>query len=151
VAQIRRAEREDLDALFALDQVCFPPGIAYPKIELRYFLFHPAAISLVLEDGGRITGFAIGELGPKSAQRTGHIVTIDVDPSLRRRGMGQLLMDALLDGFKKAGVAIVQLEVAVDNDGAQAFYTKLGFTPTGRIRGFYMGKLDALRMELDLK
>jgi ribosomal-protein-alanine N-acetyltransferase len=43
--------------------------------------------------------------------------------------------------------AKVRLEVAIDNVDAQAFYRQLGFVKTGRIRGFYMGKLDALAME----
>jgi ribosomal protein S18 acetylase RimI-like enzyme len=39
----------------------------------------------------------------------------------------------------------------VDNDAALAFYGLLGFVETGRIRGFYMGKLDALVMGLTLQ
>ncbi|MGB7188495.1 MAG: hypothetical protein WBD10_00020, partial [Acidobacteriaceae bacterium] len=42
----------------------------------------------------------------------------------------------------------LRLEVAVDNDAALAFYKTLGFVETGRIRGFYMGQLDALTMRL---
>jgi ribosomal-protein-alanine N-acetyltransferase len=139
-----------VETLFALDQACFRPGIAYSKAELKYFLFHPAAVSLVAEDEGRIAGFAIGESLSDGMRRSGHIVTIDVDSSQRRRGVGRLLMDALLESFRNAGVDIVRLEVAVDNEAAQVFYRMLGFVETGRIRGFYMGKLDALSMELDL-
>ena len=59
-------------------------------------------------------------------------------------------MDAMLDRLTSAGTAIVRLEVAIDNIDAQAFYRRLGFFQTGRIRGFYLGRLDALVMEKSL-
>lgn len=140
-----------MDALFALDQMCFSPGIAYSKAELKYFLFHPRSISVVAESAAGIAGFAIVEFPVENGRRIGHIVTIDVAPARRRRGVGRLLMDALLDCCRHAEARHLRLEVAVDNDGALAFYRGLGFAETARIRGFYMGKLDALQMGLDLE
>ena len=150
VIQIRLAAREDLETLFALDQACFREGIAYSRAELRYFLFHPHSISILAEEDGGIAGFAIVELLPETKRRIGHIVTIDVDSGQRRQGVGRMLMDALLDSCREAGAALVRLEVAVDNDGAIEFYGTLGFQETGRIPGFYLGKLDALTMEKEL-
>jgi [ribosomal protein S18]-alanine N-acetyltransferase len=146
--RIRPAAREDLDALYALDQKCFRPGIAYSKAELEYFLFHPRSISVVAESDASIAGFAIVELVPERGRRVGHIITIDVSPAERRKGVGRELMDAVLEFCRKTGASQLRLEVAVDNDGALAFYRQLGFAETGRIRGFYMGKLDALQMGL---
>jgi [ribosomal protein S18]-alanine N-acetyltransferase len=140
-----------MDALFVLDQECFRPGIAYSKAELRYFLFHPRSISVVAESAAGIAGFAIVEFPLENGRRIGHIVTIDVAPEQRRVGVGRLLMDALLDFCRQAEANHLRLEVAVDNEGALAFYRRLGFAETGRIRGFYMGKLDALQMGLDLE
>jgi ribosomal-protein-alanine N-acetyltransferase len=145
---IRPATREDLDALFALDRACFRPGIAYSKTELRYFLFHLRSISVVAEDESGIAGFAVVEFVLEEGRRIGHIVTIDVAPSHRRRGVGRLLMDALLGFCRQAGALSLRLEVAVDNEGAITFYKLMGFAETGRIRGYYMGKLDALTMRL---
>jgi ribosomal-protein-alanine N-acetyltransferase len=150
VVHTRLAVREDIETLFALDQTCFRPGIAYSKGELQYFLVHPRSIPIVAEDETGIAGFAIVEIATENGRRSGHIVTIDVDESRRRQGVGRALMEALLDRCREARVASVRLEVAVDNDGAIAFYRRLGFEDKGRIAGFYMGKLDALRMVLDL-
>lgn len=147
---IRRAGREDLEALFALDQACFRPGIAYSVAELRYFLFHARSASIVAEDATGIVGFAIVQFGLVRGQRVGHIITIDVDPSLRRSGIGRTLMNSLLDLCRKHEAALLRLEVAVDNDAAIAFYRQFGFRETGRIPGFYVGRLDALTMERDL-
>lgn len=148
--RIRPAGREELDALFALDQVCFRLGIAYSKVELKYFLFRPGAISLVAEDEGGIAGFAIAAVRMERGARVGHIVTIDVDPARRRQGAGKLLMNAVMERCREDRAAIIRLEVAVDNKVAIRFYRLLGFEEAGRIRGFYMGKLDALVMERGL-
>ena len=80
----------------------------------------------------------------------GHIITIDVPAARRRTGVGKLLMQALLDSCRESEAAAVRLEVAVDNEAAIGFYQRLGFTQTGRMRGYYMGKLDALTMRLAL-
>lgn len=146
--RIRPAAREDLDALFALDQRCFRPGIAYSKTELRYFLFHVRSVSVVAEDDEAIAGFAIVEFQLEQGRRIGHIVTIDVAPEQRRRGVGRLLMDALLSTCRETKAESIRLEVAVDNEPALAFYKTFGFVETGRIRAFYMSKLDALTMQL---
>lgn len=148
--RIRPVGREELDALFALDQVCFRPGIAYSKVELKYFLFRPGAISMIAEGEGGIAGFAIVAVRAERGARIGHIVTLDVDPARRRHGVGKLLMDALMERCREDGAAVMRLEVAVDNESAIRFYRRLGFEATGRIRGFYMGKLDALVMERGL-
>jgi ribosomal-protein-alanine N-acetyltransferase len=147
---IRPAAREDMDTLFALDRVCFRPGIAYSRTELGYFVFHPRSVSIVAEDERGIAGFAVVEFLLERGRLIGHIVTIDVAPAERRQGVGRALMEALLGFCLERQAAIMRLEVAVDNDGAIAFYKLLGFVETGRIRGFYVGGLDALRMEKDL-
>ena len=144
---IRPVEREDLDHLYALDQVCFRPGIAYSKAELKYFLFHPAGIALVAVDSSGIAGFAIAEMRMQRGEPLGHIVTIDVDPAWRRQGIGRMLMRAVTERCREAGVTSLRLEVAVNNDIAIAFYQQIGFHDSGRIRGYYMGRLDALVME----
>jgi ribosomal protein S18 acetylase RimI-like enzyme len=145
---LRGVEPSDLDALFALDHKCFPLGIAYSRADLRYYLSHPRSFSVVAEDtANSIRGFAIAESYLEEGRRIGHVITIDVAPAARRNGLGRMLMDALLDRMWAIETAKVRLEVAIDNVDAQAFYRQLGFVKTGRIRGFYMGKLDALAME----
>ena len=149
---LRGVERSDLDALFALDQKCFRPGIAYSRADLRYYLAHPRSLCVVAEDDSTkaILGFIIAESYLEHARRIGHIITIDVAPLERRKGLGGRLMNSMLDRLTSAGTAILRLEVAVDNIDAQAFYRRLGFSQTGRIRGFYLGRLDALVMEKTL-
>lgn len=148
---IRPAAREDMPVLFALDRACFRPGIAYSRAELEYFVFHPRSVSIVTEDDSGVAGFAVVEFLPERGQTLGHIVTIDVAPAMRRRGVGRALMESIATVCREKQAARTRLEVAVDNDAALAFYRLLGFVETGRIRGFYLGKLDALVMELTVQ
>jgi ribosomal-protein-alanine N-acetyltransferase len=151
VLRIRKIERADLDALFALDKLCFRPGIAYSKAQLKYFLRHPCCISCAaVNPSDQLLGFAIAESYLESGRRIGHIVTIDVALDSRRKGVGRLLMQAMTKGLADLGASAIRLEVAVDNFEAQAFYLQLGFIPGARISGFYMGTLDALSMHLPL-
>lgn len=148
---LRLAAREDIEALFALDQACFRPGIAYSKSELQYLVFHPRSRSVIAEDESGVAGFAVLQLVLEKGRRIGHVVTIDVSPAWRRRGVGRLLMNELLSFCREADAGLLRLEVAVDNQGALAFYRLLGFQERGRLRGFYLGKLDALQMVLELR
>lgn len=101
-------------------------------------------------EAGRIAGFVIAEMRRSQGERIGHIVTIDVGPAWRRLGVGRLMMEAVTARCREQGASRLQLEVAVDNAGAIAFYKEIGFDATGRIRGYYMGKLDAMVMEREL-
>lgn len=148
---IQQIEREDIDELFALDQRCFRPGIAYSKAELRFFLRRSHGLGFAAkDDAGLLSGFVLAEAYLEAGRSIGHIVTIDVAPEKRRQGMGAQLMQSLLHALIAIEIEIVRLEVAVDNAAAQSFYRRLGFIDTGRIPGFYMGTLDALVMEKNL-
>lgn len=148
---IRPVRNDDFSALYALDQACFPPGIAWSKAELGYFLKYPGNIGLIAEDeSSSLAGFAIAGPHRRRGILIGRLITIDVREDSRRKGVGHTLLLAIEERLSAAGVQALMLEVAADNAAAQAFYTRHGFTPTGRIPGYYNGRLDALVMEKPL-
>lgn len=145
---LRPVTREDYPLLHALDQACFAPGISWSKAELEYFLRYPGGLALVAEDDrGHILGFAIAGRQLRKGAVLGRLITIDVDPKARKQGVGHRLITEIEKRLRAMGASAVLLEVAVDNAVAQAFYERHGFAHTGRIRGYYMGKIDALVME----
>ncbi len=144
---LRPATTDDFSALYALDQACFAPGISWSKAELQYFLRYPGNIAVVAEEDGRIAGFAIAGSQMRSGKLVGRLITIDVDATMRRRGVGHRLMVAIEDRMTAQKVIAMLLEVAVDNHVAQEFYARHGFVKTGRIPGYYLGRIDALVME----
>lgn len=155
VARLRDYEEADLPALHALDQVCFPAGIAYSFAELRSFLNHPSSFAAVAADGDQIAGFAIVRPVRRKLHRSGsvlptpvlHVLTIDVAPQARRQGIGGLLMRWIFRKGAELRARAVVLEVAADNHTAQRFYEHQGFNVTGAIPGYYNGIMDALELE----
>ncbi len=77
----------------------------------------------------------------------GHISTIAAHRDWRRRGIGELLLAAMIDRAMEIGARLVTLEVRVSNLNAQALYRKYGFEVTGkRIRYYSDNGEDALIM-----
>jgi ribosomal-protein-alanine N-acetyltransferase len=66
-----------------------------------------------------------------------HISTLAVHPAWRRRGIGSLLVYALLCHAQALEAQVVTLEVRVSNSAAQALYEAWGFRVVGRRRRYY--------------
>lgn len=132
----------DFEPIWQLDQICFSPEIAYTRQELRLFLEHPGALTLVAEDNGEVQGFMLTHVH----KRHGHVITIDVRETQRRTGLGSRLLEATEERLRGAGKTAVTLEVAVDNLPALKFYKRHGFTLVKTIPRYYSNGLDALRM-----
>ncbi len=161
-----------MPTLFQLDQACFPKPIAYSLQELASFVHHPSSFTVVAcsglvdelsreaTDSGfappeTIVGFAIVRPIRRRARMLRahallHVITIDVGPEFRRRGIGTLLMRWICKKAQELASKSIVLEVACDNLPAQRFYTRYGFEPTGLIPGYYNGVVDALSMERPL-
>jgi ribosomal-protein-alanine N-acetyltransferase len=83
-------------------------------------------------------------------ERSGHITTIAVAPDHRRRGVGELLLNALIDGAYELNAEYLSLEVRVSNLAAQRLYLKYGFRPVGQRPHYYTdNQEDALVMWTD--
>lgn len=168
---IRDYSAADFDTLWRIDQACFEPGIAYSKTELRFYMKRPAAFTLVAaslrelaaetgkkkkksslaardaaaEDASAgIAGFIVAEAGPRAR---GHIITIDVMASARRFGVGSLLLRAAEDRLVAASCRAVELETAVDNLSALAFYKRHGYSVIQTFPRYYSNGTDALVLE----
>ena len=73
-----------------------------------------------------------------------HITVVAVAPELQRRGLGQRVLEALLQHANGLGARHATLEVAADNGAAQALYARCGFNTAGVRRGYYRNGDDAL-------
>jgi ribosomal-protein-alanine N-acetyltransferase len=146
--RLRSFQMRDLAGLHQLDQVCFPQEIAYSRDELQYFLTHPGCSCWIAEQPeDKLAGFVIFERTSRHGRPAGHIVTLDVDPDERRRGLGTLLMQTAEEQMKQEGAGVMSLEVAENNAAARQFYRSLGFVTRGRIAKYYGGRVDAEVME----
>ncbi len=141
--EIRKNGPDDLPRLLQIDQICFPPDIAYSRVELLSYLRHPKSISRVAEHANTILGFVVGQTGPDCS---GHVLTLDVIPAARRRGVGTALMKTLHHEFEISGVRAIYLEVDTTNMSAQRFYEGLNYARMEILKGYYNGTSDAYRM-----
>lgn len=82
-----------------------------------------------------------------SAPDEAWVQNIAVRRDAQRRGIGRLLLDALLAEAARRAVPRVLLEVAVDNEPAQRLYARYDFEAVGVRRGYYQpSNTDALVM-----
>ncbi len=150
--RLRLFEPDDLPAVYALDQICFRKGISYSVEQLADLTGVPSGTTLIAEtDELNIAGFCVVHLERRSKATVGHVITIDVHPQARKQGVGSVLMQAQEAILVSLGIWHCVLEVAVDDPGAQEFYARLGYQVTSRLRGYYMGRLDAIMMEKSLR
>jgi [ribosomal protein S18]-alanine N-acetyltransferase len=145
---LREIRPGDLEALYQLDQICFEPGIAYSRTELKQILRVAAGLSIVAEADGEIVGFAAGYL---SARHHGHVVTLDVSPQSRRGGIGRALMAELMERLARAGAVQVKLEVDARNAAALAFYKGFGFRRRRKIADYYGADRPAWEMVKEIE
>ncbi|MHB8585732.1 MAG: GNAT family N-acetyltransferase [Thermoplasmatota archaeon] len=149
--RVVRAHLTDLDAIKRLEDASFPPTQAYSRAEYTDLLGAPFAVNLAAVDAGRLVGYAcavVDELGG-----TAHIVTLSVDGTTRRRGIGRALITHLEREIKQRGARRVILEVGIVNHAAVALYESVGYNRQRRLRGYYHDdpEPDAWRYAKDLE
>jgi ribosomal-protein-alanine N-acetyltransferase len=89
----------------------------------------------------------VGYGGVWLALDEGHITTIASAPEARGRGIGELVLNGLIDAAGDLGARMLTLEVRVSNTVAQSLYLKYGFETRGTRRHYYTdNNEDALIM-----
>lgn len=84
----------------------------------------------------RVIGF-VRFLQDSSRKRTRHTgsLTLGVGETYRSKGIGQALLDALLEALRESEIERVSLQVFKDNDRAVRFYERNGFVASGTLPG----------------
>jgi ribosomal-protein-alanine N-acetyltransferase len=165
--QVRDFRPSDFDAIWSIDQACFPPGISYSRTELRTYMRRAGSFTLVAEsapmkhkhlvkrsgnspaerNGRETAGFIVAESHHRAA---GQIITIDVVAAARRHGVGSLLLGAAEERLRCGGCLAAELETAVDNVSALSFYNRHGYHVVRTFPRYYANGVDALVLEKDL-
>lgn len=90
---------------------------------------------VVAETDGELCGYA----GLLVGDGTADVQTLAVAPRHQRRGLGSMLLDALIAEARTRGARELLLEVRDDNEAALALYGRYGFERLARRRGYYGG------------
>lgn len=139
---IRPYRPSDFETLYQIDQICYIPGIAYSRRELRLYARLPNAETLVAADGNTIAGFLMSA----RFRTEGRIITIDVLPEFRRLHLGTLLIKEAESRLRAAGATEILLETAVNNAAGVAFWQKHGYRVEGILKNYYPAGLSAYAM-----
>jgi [ribosomal protein S18]-alanine N-acetyltransferase len=94
---------------------------------------------LIATQAKEIVGFISG----RAASDEGEILNLAVKTQVRRTGLGQTLLQALLDVFREGNVLQVFLEVRESNVAAIRFYAKAGFHQVGARPAYYRNPDEA--------
>ncbi|MBN1180212.1 MAG: GNAT family N-acetyltransferase [Anaerolineae bacterium] len=123
---IRPAQVTDDAAIAALDRAAFTPHWWYSEATIR----RKAAAVLhfvVAEAGGRVVGYAEGELRLPTA----HLNRLAVHPIHQSCGIGALLLQDALRAFWQQNADWVTLNTQSHNERSRRLYHRFGFEATG--------------------
>jgi L-amino acid N-acyltransferase YncA len=94
-----------------------------------------AALWLVLEDGGRVVGYAYaGRFMERAAYRWACEVSVYLERGRERRGGGRALYEALLAALREQGYLMAVAGMTLPNPASEGFHRALGFEPVGVYR-----------------
>jgi L-amino acid N-acyltransferase YncA len=110
-----------------------PPGPAQMAERIAAALRTHAWV--VLEDGGRIVGYAYGaRFHPRPAYRWACEVSVYLERGRRRTGGGRALYEALFARLAERGFRTVVAGMALPNEASVGLHRAMGFEPVGTYR-----------------
>jgi putative acetyltransferase len=144
---LRRAAAQDAESLATLmsDEAVYAGVLQmpYPSVERWRKRLDPQADDddslhlLAVADGGVIASAGIQKLGWTPRRRHAGWLGMTVSADWQGRGIGSLLMKALLDWADSwAGLLRIELTVYTDNTRAIALYERFGFVHEGTHRAY---------------
>ena len=129
---IRAAIANDGMSLSALHAASFPD--TWGAASFATLLERPQVLGLkAMVNDTHIAGFILTQVIAGEAE----ILTICVDPALRRTGVGRLLLAHACQQLEARGAQSLFLEVSEGNEGARALYAQSGFVEVGRRKAYY--------------
>ena len=142
---IRKMNLEDVSAIAELEKVCFSDPWSENSIASE--VENPLSYWLVAEVDGVIAGY----VGSQTVLDAADMMNLAVSPDYRQQGIGQALVNALVEHLRQNKVIALLLEVRVSNAPAIALYESLGFAQVGRRPKYYHNpREDALILRKEL-
>ncbi len=145
---VRRAEARDVPQVVALELAAFTDpwsARSFSALLHRDEVFFHVVVPDDATSG--IVGFSVTYLMGDEAD----LANIAVSESVRRRGVGRLLLGHLVRGAREIGVREIFLEVRESNLAARAMYKSEEFSEVGRRARYYVRPVeDALVLKRSL-
>ncbi len=134
--RLRAMTASDLDAVMAIETRAYD----FPWSRGNFAdSINAGNVAQVLADAdGALLGYFIAMPGVEEM----HLLNLAVEPLLQGRGLGAVLLDAVLLAALRYGARVLWLEVRPSNPRAGALYARFGLHPVARRRDYYPA-LDA--------
>jgi ribosomal-protein-alanine N-acetyltransferase len=137
--KIESASIRLLDKLYEIEGQCFNQE-AFTKRQIAYLLTDYNTIGLVAKANSDIAGFIISQVEIENDTLYGHIITINVAPAYRRRGIASKMLKETEEILKAKGITECHLEVREDNSAALKLYENSGYQKICRLEKYYSNK-----------
>ena len=139
---VRRMTVRDIDEVLRIDEkITGKPHSAYYQTKAAAYIARAPEYCLVAEHRDRVIGFVLGDVRgwEFAAELSGWLEIIGIDPDYHGQGVSLALMNRLCEGFRRAGVVVVNTMVNW-NDGDLIDY----FQANGFDRGEYVNLVKRL-------
>ena len=136
--------KKEIKELVELDARCFDPPINYSSRDIKFYTLHPEAILLREYEKKTLIAYCLGNA------KDGNIITIDVHPLYRRRGLGRRLLVQMLREFRARNIAQAISQIALDNLPSIQLHQSLGFQIRHILYGYYPDGTAAYELVLPL-
>lgn len=128
---IRWMIKRDIVSVLAIERASFE--FCWTEAEFRTYLRQRNRGGLVVECDGLVIGFVVYELFADRIQ----VLNLAVTPEFRRRGVGRLLVEKVIEKMSPHRRNRLVLEVRERNLAAQLFCRDLGFRAVAVLQGHY--------------
>lgn len=128
-----------LDKFCEIENQCFDEE-AFSKRQMAYLLTDYNTIGLVAKADSDVAGFIICQVEMENDTLFGHIITINVDPNYRRRGIATMMLKETEQILKEKGINECHLEVREDNFAALKLYENSGYKKISKLEKYYGNK-----------
>ena len=122
-----------------LEALCFHDP--WSEASIASELGNELSFWIVAEEDDTVVGY----IGSQTVFPDSDMMNVAVHPDHRRKGIGAILVEALITHLRNMDCESLSLEVRISNGGAIALYEKLGFVQVGLRKNYYRNpKEDAL-------
>lgn len=141
--ELKPLQQKQLEEVVELDQLCFGGlwSLEGYQREIESPNSNLSIITTHINNQEKIIGLGCFWAILKEA----HLTILAIHPDFQRQGLGQILLNHLLEEAIKRGLERATLEVSEHNQTALNLYKKFGFTVAGRRKKYYQATgADAL-------
>ncbi len=130
--RIEKLKRRDLRHVLRIESRVFPEpwSVAVFNSELA---LRKGRLYRAVWDGDEMVGY----IGFMMVDEEAHMTTIATSPAFQRGGIATTMIVDSIHTLRAGGIRHISLEVAANNEPAQALYRRFGFAPVAVRKNYY--------------